>query len=71
MSLVANAIMLQNVVDLTDVLNGMIAEGFEVTAAFISGLSPYRRRKLLRFGQYVLNDDIPEPLCPMPIRITA
>lgn len=71
MSLVANAIMLQNVVDLTDVLNGMIAEGFEVTAAFISGLSPYMRRKLLRFGQYVLNDDIPEPLCPMPIRITA
>jgi TnpA family transposase len=71
MNLVANSIMLQNVADLTEVLNGMIAEGFVVIAAFISGLSPYMRRKLLRFGQYVLSDDVPEPLCPVPIQIAA
>jgi TnpA family transposase len=71
MKLVANAIMLQNVVDLTNVLNGMIAEGLEVTAVFISHLSPYLRRHILRFGSYVLKDDIPEPLCPVPIQISA
>jgi TnpA family transposase len=71
MKLVANAIMLQNVVDLTNVLNGMIAEGLEVTAAFISHLSPYIRRHILRFGSYILKDDIPEPLCPVPIQIAA
>jgi TnpA family transposase len=38
-SLVANAIMLQNVVDLTDVLNEMSAEGYPVTREYISRLS--------------------------------
>jgi TnpA family transposase len=71
MNLTANSIMLQNVADLTDVLNAMIAEGYGVTADFISRLSPYMRQKLLRFGQYALSDDVPEPLCPVPIRITA
>lgn len=70
-SLVANAIMLQNVVDLTDAINGMIAEGYPVTPEFISRLSPYMRRYILRFGRYVLNEDIPEPLQPMPIQLTA
>ncbi len=66
-SLVANAIMLQNVVDLTDVINGMIAEGYPVTPEFISRLSPYMRRHILRFGRYILNEDVPEPLRPIPI----
>ncbi len=70
-SLVANAIMLQNVVDLTNVINGMIAEGFAVTPEFISRLSPYLRRHILRFGRYVLKKDIPEPLRPVPIQIAA
>ena len=39
-SLVANAIMLQNVVGMTDVINGMIAEGYRVTPEFIGRLSP-------------------------------
>ncbi len=70
-SLVANAIMLQNVVDLTNVINGMIAQDYTVTPELISRLSPYLRRHILRFGQYVLNEDIPEPLRPMPIQIIA
>jgi TnpA family transposase len=70
-SLIANAIMLQNVSDLTDVLNGMIAEGYPVTPEFISRLSPYMRRHILRFGRYELNEDIPEPLRPVPIQIAA
>ncbi len=69
--LVANAIMLQNVVDLTDVINGMIAEGYMVTPELISRLSPYMRRHILRFGRYILNEDVPEPLRPMPIQIAA
>ncbi len=71
MNLIANAIMLQNVVDLTDVLNGLIREGFEVTPELVSRLSPYMRRHILRFGQYVLNEEIPKPLRPMSIQIAA
>lgn len=71
MNLVANAIMLQNVVDLTDVLNEMIREGFKVTPALLSRLSPYMRRQLLRFGRYMLNEDIPAPLQPKSIQIAT
>lgn len=71
MNLVANAIMLQNVVDLTEVLNEMIQEGFEVTPALIGRLSPCLRRHLLRFGRYVLNEDLPAPLQPKSIQIAA
>ncbi len=38
--LIANAIMLHNVVDLTNVLNEMNAEGKETTKELVAGLSP-------------------------------
>jgi len=63
MNLVANAIMLQNVVDLTDVLNAASAEGYLVTKELVERLSPYMRGHIRRFGQYVLDmDKKPEPL---------
>ena len=67
-SLVANAIMLSNVADLTDVLSAMAKDGHPVTPALVACLSPYIREHIRRFGQYVLDmDDLPEPLNPQPL----
>ena len=53
MDLVASAIMLHNVADLTDLLSDMAAEGLPVTKELVSRLSPYMREHIRRFGQYV------------------
>ncbi len=67
-SLVANAVMLSNVADLTAVLSGMAADGHAVTPALAAGLSPYMRKHILRFGKYTLDmDDLPSPLDPQPL----
>jgi len=63
MNLVANAIMLSNIVNLTNVINQMIEEGKPVTPKLISKLSPYIRQHIRRFGQYTLDmEDKPEIL---------
>jgi TnpA family transposase len=63
MNLVANAIMLHNVVDLTMVLNQMAASGHCVTEALVKRLSPYLTSHIKRFGQYLLDiEAMPEPL---------
>ncbi len=65
MNLVANAVMLSNVVDLTEVLHTMTSEGYVVTRELVGRLSPYLREHLRRFGQYVLDMEVkPEPLEP-------
>jgi TnpA family transposase len=67
-SLVANAIMLSNVADMTVVLSNMAEEGHTVTPSLVGCLSPYTREHIRRFGQYVLDmDDLPEPLNPQPL----
>jgi len=64
-TLIANAIMLSNVVDLTTILTEMAADGHPVTPEMVKLLSPYMRRHILRFGRYRLDmDDLPEPLKP-------
>jgi TnpA family transposase len=63
--LIANAIMLQNVVDMTDVLSGMAQEGHSVTPAVVATFSPYLTEHIKRFGEYVIDlETIPPPLEP-------
>jgi len=67
-SLVANAVMLCNVADLTTVLSDMARDGHPVTPALAACLSPYTRQHILRFGQYALDmEDLPGPLDPQPL----
>ena len=67
-SLVANAVMLSNVDDLTRVLSDMATDGHVVTPALVAALSPYMRRHVLRFGRYALDmETLPEPLNPQPL----
>ncbi|MGI9289534.1 MAG: transposase [Pseudomonadales bacterium] len=70
MDVVANAIMLQNVVDLTEVLNSMAEDGITITPELLGGLSPYMREHILRFGQWMLNmEDKPPPLRPRTVPV--
>ena len=63
MSLVANIIILHNVVDLTKALNIMTLEGYRLTPKLVERLSPYMTEHIKRFGQYILDmDAAPEPL---------
>jgi TnpA family transposase len=67
-SLVANTIMLSNVVDMTTVLSSMAADGHAVTPDLVACASPYIRGHILRFGQYALDmGDTPPPLDPQPL----
>ena len=67
-SLVANAIMLSNVADLSTVIAGMARDGHPVTPALVASLNPYGRQHTLRFGQYALDmADLPPPLDPQPL----
>jgi TnpA family transposase len=70
MDLVANAVMLHNVADLTDVLSDMVDEDMPVTRELVSRISPYMRDHLRRFGQYSLDmEDLPPELHPQPLPI--
>ncbi len=72
LDVIANAIMLQNVVDLTEVLNTMAEEGFEITPELVAGLSPYIREHILRFGKLMLDmNEMPGPLQPKSISMAA
>jgi TnpA family transposase len=67
-SLVANAVMLSNVDDLTRVLSDMATDGHPVTPALVAALSPYMRRHILRFGRYAFDmETLPEPLNPQKL----
>ena len=66
MDLVANSVMLSNVVDMTTALTGMMADGLVVTEQQVARLSPYLREHIRRFGQYVL--DMEEELPPSVLR---
>ena len=67
-SLVANAVMLSNVADLTKALSDMAQDGHAVTPELVACTSPYMRKHILRFGKYALDmDSLPDPLDPQPL----
>ena len=71
MSLVANIIVLHNVVDLTKTLNQMAIEGHQLTPQLVERLSPYMTEHIKRFGQYILDmETVPEPLVPPGLILT-
>ena len=63
--LIANTIMLHNVVDMTDVLHEMSREGFAVTSPIVATFSPYMTEHIKRFGEYFIDtSSVPPPLQP-------
>ena len=69
--LVANAIIFQNVVDMTYALRELKREGYDVTREDVASLSPYLTRHIKRFGDYFLDfGNVLQPLeseLPVPV----
>jgi TnpA family transposase len=59
--LVANAVILQNVVDQSRILSELLIEGFSVLREDVATLSPYPTSHLKRFGEYVVDLNTPPP----------
>lgn len=71
-NLVANSIMLHNVVDITDVLAKMAEDKHIITKELVGCLSPYIRDKIRRFGRYNVNmDEHPPHLDPKTVPIST
>ena len=59
--LVANAVILQNAVDMTNAINQLLKDGHKILRTDIEALSPYILRNIKRFGDYYINSNaIPE-----------
>ena len=61
LDLVANAIILQNTIDLSQAIQAVRDQGFPVTSELLAGLSPYLTSKIKRYGDYIL-DMLTKPL---------
>lgn len=61
--LVANAVILQNVIDQSRILYEMKAEGYPIKREEVAALSSYLTSHLKRFGDYVIDlSVVPQPL---------
>lgn len=61
--LVANAVIFQNVIDITLILRDLIKEGQTLFRNDVKALSPYLTKHVKRFGDYILDlENIPQPL---------
>jgi len=61
--LVANALILQNVADMTRLLPKLVEQGHIVTRETLATLSPYLTGNYRRFGDYFVDvEQTPEPL---------
>ncbi|WP_217277069.1 Tn3 family transposase [Photorhabdus heterorhabditis] len=68
--IIANAIMLCNVSDLTEILTKVSDDGHKITPEQAAALSPYIRDHIRRFGRYDVDMTIfPPELNPKPIPI--
>jgi hypothetical protein len=62
LDLVADAVIYQNVVDMSQVLKELASEGLEFNREDLEALSPYLTRHIKRFGEYVLDlSKVPDP----------
>lgn len=63
LDLVASAVILQNTVDMSLVIQTLSAWREEVNPRYLKALSPYLTREIKRYGDYVVNlQSIPQPL---------
>ncbi len=55
-TLLANLVIFHNALDIMDVVRGLAAEGWTITAAEPGALSPYLRGHISRFGAYATDE---------------
>ncbi len=59
--LIANAVMLQNVFDLTNIIDKLESKGDKISKDCLSILSPYTTHNIKRFGEYSIDFSIKPP----------
>jgi hypothetical protein len=62
--IIANAIILYNIVYMTIAINKLLKEGYSISKSDLSDLSPYITKHIKRFGDYYINVN----LIPVPIQ---
>ncbi|RAP37753.1 hypothetical protein DID80_03555 [Candidatus Marinamargulisbacteria bacterium SCGC AAA071-K20] len=60
-SLIANIVMLQNVVDMSAIIQELESEGMTINKDDLSLLSPYMTSQIRRFGDYIVNTNNKPP----------
>jgi TnpA family transposase len=61
--LLANIVILDNTLELSQVLKGLMEEGWGITRDELAMLSPYQTEHIKRFGNYVLDlETLPQPI---------
>lgn len=65
-TLPANLVIFHNALDITDIVRGLVTEGWTITADQLAALSPYLRAYIGRFGAYVADEltHLPEAFDP-------
>jgi hypothetical protein len=61
--LIANLVMLHNVIDMTHLLQQLKHDGYAVNPQAVARISPYMTKHIRRFGEYVL--DLEQPIEPI------
>ena len=54
-NLITNAIILQNIIDMTNICHELKKEGHTITKENLAGMSPYITNSTKRFGEYILD----------------
>ena len=63
LELVANSLILQNTIDLSQAIQALSDEGYPITPDLLAGLSPYLTKHIKRYGDYFLDLlTVPSPL---------
>ena len=60
-TLLANCVIFHNALDIMDVVRGLVAEGWTITADQLGALSPYLRAHITRFGAYATDELTRQP----------
>lgn len=69
--LVANAVIFQNVIDLSRALRELMDEGYPLQREDVQALSPYLTQHIKRFGDYFVDlSDAPPPLSEIELTLT-
>ncbi len=55
-NLLTNVVMFHTALDLTEVIRGLISEGWQISASDIASLSPYLTKHIRRFGAYATDE---------------
>ena len=66
--LLSNAVILHNVIDISNALKKLKDDGVLISRKDLENLSPYMTSHIKRFGEYVIDlNEIPEPIIEIDI----